>query len=355
MMKTPSRLLLALSISLSLNAAAEDKPVWYGEANCRIAALEPHPAGDFVKWSGQCKDGYADGAGVLEWNVWGHGERKLEATLARGEVVGEGTLVDEKGSYVGTFRHGVPHGQGYFKYASEKGLYEGGVAAGLRDGTGIFIDWDRSRYEGEWKGDKRHGHGRATFGLGGSYEGGWKNDRFDGEGTIVYAGSGRTYTGQFRDGHVAGAAAPRLEDRTYELRETDSRSVHKLGQTVLPQTFVPPDKGWADLTGPQRDTMRSYYPALEAGDEPPYPVGGPGTIYKEMLKARDAFSPLKGRLSLYVLVGKDGTPKNVTMIGSPHPKLTQFMSIVTMRQQYKPAACHGEPCEMIYPVVVQFD
>jgi hypothetical protein len=332
-MKIPARLVLALAISLSLNVAAEDKPVWYGEANCRIAALEPHPAGDFVKWSGKCKDGYADGAGVLEWSAWRNGDRKLEATLARGEVVGEGTLVHEKGSYIGTFRHGLPHGQGYFKYANEKGLYEGGVAAGRREGTGIFIDWDRSRYEGEWKGDKRHGYGRETFALGGSYEGGWKNDRFDGEGAIVYAGSGRKYTGQFQDGHVTGANAPKLEGKTYELRETDWRSVHKLGQTVLPQTFVPPDKSWADLTGPQRDTVRSNYPSLEAGDEPPYPVGGQAAIFKAMLKARDVFSPLTGRLSLYVLVGKDGTPTNVTTIGSPHPKLTQYMAIVMMRQQ----------------------
>jgi hypothetical protein len=349
-MKTPARLLLALSISLSLNAAAEDKPVWYGEANCRIAALEPHPAGDFVKWSGKCKDGYAEGAGVLEWSVWGHGDRKLEASLARGEVVGEGTLVDEKGSYAGTFRDGVPHGQGYFEYANEKGSYEGGVAAGLRDGTGIFIYWDHSRYEGEWKSDKRHGHGNATFALGGSYEGDWKDGEFDGEGTIVYAGSGRKYTGQFQDGHVAGAAAPKLENKTYELDGTD----YRFPQTVLEQISVPPGKSWADLTDPQRDTMRAYYPTLEAGDEPPYPVGGPATIYREMLKARDVFRPLKSRLSLYVLVGKDGTPKNVTTIGSPDPKLTQHMAIVTMRQQYKPAVCHGEPCEMIYPVIVQF-
>jgi hypothetical protein len=352
-MKIATCLVLALSISLSLNAAAQDKPVWYGDANCRIAPLEPRPANDFVKWSGKCEDGYATGAGVLEWKAQGSGKRTLEATLKRGEVVGEGTLTDEKGSYIGTFRNGVPHGQGYFKYAGQKGHYEGGVANGLREGAGIFLEFDGSRYEGEWKADKRQGYGRATFTIGGSYEGGWNNDNFDGEGTIVYAGSGRKYTGQFKDGHVAGAASHKSEGKAYALRETQTRVVERLPETLL-ESFIPPEKGWEDLTGAQRDSVRAEYPALEDGDEPPYPVGGPAMIYKVLLKARDVFEPLKGRLSLYVLVGKDGTAKSVRAIGSPHPEVTRYAAAVTMRQKYKPAICHGEPCEMSYPLAFEF-
>jgi hypothetical protein len=281
-MTTPTRLLLALSISLTLNAAAADKPVWYGEANCRIAALEPHPAGDFVKWRGKCKDGYADGAGVLEWGVWGHGDRTLEANLARGEVVGEGTLVDEKGTYIGTFRNGVPHGQGYFKYADGDGLYEGGVANGLREGAGIFIARDRSRYEGGWKADKRHGHGRETFARGGSYEGGWKDDQFDGHGKIVYAGSGRTFEGQFENGRVAGTPAPEVDTTPkFSMRETEPASSRSRTPEFALRSNVPFDAKWTELTVAQQNSFKKGYPALESGDEPPYPTDGWGVRVPE--------------------------------------------------------------------------
>jgi hypothetical protein len=352
MMKSPF-LLLAL---LPLSSPAPAQPTtWYGETNCKIAPLEPHPQGDFVKWTGACKDGYADGKGTLSWRVFGHGERTLEATLARGDVNGEGTLVDERGTYIGTLRNGVPHGQGYFKYADGKGLYEGGVANGKREGTGVNISTDRSRYEGQWKNDQRNGHGKEVFALGGSYEGEWKNDKFDGKGVIVYTGSGRRYEGEFKDGRVASAPKEKTESGSYNLN-----SDYHMNSSRLPAPaavgYGPLDATWEQLTPGQQALVKSFYSALEEGDEPPYPLHGTGKLYRDLIKVRDArFDTIIGELRLYILVGKDGKPKSVTAIGSPDPEFTRFASMAMMTEAFKPAVCHGEPCEMIYPTSYSFE
>src|SRR5690606_10399718 len=115
---------------------------------------------------------------------------RLEATLANGEVSGEGILTTKDYTYTGTLKNGVPHGSGYFEYAGNGGWYEGEVAEGKRHGKGIYIDFDRSRYAGVWAGGKRNGWGEASFATGGSYAGAWKDNRFDGHGSIVYAGAG---------------------------------------------------------------------------------------------------------------------------------------------------------------------
>ena len=184
-------------------ATAAEPAAFLGKPDCRIAPLAPAPAGEVI-WAGACKDGYADGKGKLTWDVDGGGTRRLEAVLVRGEITGQGSLSYRVGSYTGTFRQGMPHGTGFFKYPNGD-MYEGGVANGLHEGSGLYVAADGSAYEVEWQTDKRHGRGKASFALGGSYEGEWRNGNMHGKGKIVYSG-GRTYAGEFRDGRALGAA-----------------------------------------------------------------------------------------------------------------------------------------------------
>jgi hypothetical protein len=47
----------------------------------------------------------------------------------------------------------------------------------LKTGYGIFYDADGSIYKGNWKNDKKEGHGKKTFPDNYSfYEGNWEND-----------------------------------------------------------------------------------------------------------------------------------------------------------------------------------
>lgn len=343
-----------LVAALSLSSLAHADPAaWYGESNCKIAPIQPAPRNNAVKWSGACKDGYADGKGVLEWEA-GDGKRKLEATLAHGDIAGEGTMTGKFGKYIGTFKHGQPDGQGYFKFTNGK-QYEGGVAQDKFEGPGIAVDLDRSRYEGEWKNDKRHGYGKQVYALGGSYEGEWKNGLFDGKGVIVYAGSGRRYEGLFKEGRPVGSApAAAAEPGRYTLAGDDRIGSHITAPAVVANR--PIDGSWEQLTPGQQRAVKDLYKALEEGDEPPYPVHGTRKLYSDISKIRNSgqFSNEEGTLLAYVLVGKDGNPVSVKSMGELDPEFVRYIGTTLMLQEFKPARCHGEPCEMIYPTNLSF-
>ncbi|TFW29597.1 hypothetical protein [Massilia horti] len=361
---------LMAALCLGGTAYADEAPLWYGDANCRIARLEPRPEDDAVKWNGACKDGYADGKGMLKWSVREKGKYQLEATLVHGEVSGEGTLTTKQYTYIGTFRNGVPHGQGFFKW--ENGyMYEGSVVNDIYDGPGIAVDprgrryegmwkndkrngWgkevsaDGDTYEGAWKDDKRNGRGKQVYALGGSYEGEWEDDKFEGKGVMIYAGSGRRYEGMFHDDRVAGAS-PQVspESGRYAVRDPELSS--KITD------YVPPRASWEMLTPGQQAFIKGAYPALEDGDEPPYPVNGHGELISSIAKMRNEMYPdARGRLLVYVVVGKDGKPKSFTSMRSPDLNLSHHVARLAAAQQFKPAVCHGEPCEMIYPISLNF-
>jgi len=61
-----------------------------------------------------------------------------------------------------------------------------------------------SRYEGEWKDDKRHGRrGVCEYADGSRYEGEWKDGKRHGRGEIKYA-DGTCYQGEWKDGKKHG-------------------------------------------------------------------------------------------------------------------------------------------------------
>lgn len=341
---------------LALPAAGQ--PAFIGKSDCRFAPVEPGPAllSGGVRWSGACKDGFAEGQGVLEWSGAGdRGKRRLEVTLARGEIKGTGKLTYPGGSYLGSFRQGVPHGAGYFEYRNGA-QYEGGVADGRPEGNGTRISLDGSTYEGEWKAGRRHGRGKETFTLGGRYEGEWRDDLFNGQGTIVYAGSGRSWSGAFRDGDPADRtpSQPRKADNTDdEWPGADSSSSDD--DEVLDHAIV--DVGWEALPASWKEKVRQNYPALDDRDEPPYLLAGTGTRMSSDFVAyynRYARVMPEGRIRVYVTVGPDGVPTMVKLYRTPHPDLGRFVSMALMMQRFKPALCAGKPCEMIYPFVFDF-
>jgi hypothetical protein len=110
-----------------------------------------------IHWKGACKDGYADGKGVLEWRPAGKAAIHVEGVMTKGQFNGEATLTTADGhTYIGTLRDGQPHGKGYFKFPDGM-QYEGSVANGAANGTGVAVWPAGDRYEGAWKQGKREG------------------------------------------------------------------------------------------------------------------------------------------------------------------------------------------------------
>ena len=336
-----------------LPAQAQPAAALLGAADCRVAHLEPLPEGP-IDWNGNCKDGYAHGKGVLEWQPAGKPRQRLEGVLVQGELAGEGTLTDADGMrYIGSFRHGQPHGNGFFKYP-DGSMYEGEVAYGVPEGAGVKLMPDGSRYEGGWKRGEKHGYGRASFALGGSYEGEWKQDKFDGTGTIIYAGSGRKYVGEFSDGRVKGSPPPQLaNERKHFLKEdTPGSSIKTL---VTGASDIPFGLGWDKMTPQHRNLVKSWYAALEDGDEPPYPLAGLEPFFRLMVEGATRLKQRSGDLYLRVKIGPDGTPLEVAVSGQASKEMRHFAGLVAMKQKYKPGVCRDRPCEMVFPYSMRFN
>lgn len=193
------------------------------------------------------------------------------------------------------------------------------------------------------------GNGRAAFALGGSYDGQWRNYLPHGLGTIVYAGSGRTFTGQFVDGHVADAATPATAARVMQQIHGNTRSRGSMVNDVVGETTMS-GAPWADMSESERQAYRQQYDALEAGDEPPYPAKGMRPVIIMVKKVHDAFPTYKGPVRAHVLVGPDGQAESVKTFGAVPTDIIQYVSGALLQTTYKPAVCQGTPCRMPFSV-----
>ncbi|MEN3275177.1 MAG: hypothetical protein V7631_967 [Massilia sp.] len=273
-------------------------------------------------------------------------------TLVRGEVSGEAKLTNKAGTYIGTLRQGIPHGQGYFEYANHGGWYEGAIVDGKYEGAGVFLASDRSRYTGYWKAGKRHGFGEETFGLGGSYKGHWENDVFHGRSTMTYAGSGRKYEGEFRAGRIAGSAPLEVDTKRYVMKEIPRVGSHLPEERAM--SLFPPAAKWENLSELQKNTLRAMYPALERGDDPPYPLYNTGELYQAVLRQTELHDGVLGKAGVLVVIGADGKPKQAMVVSTTNPQLARVIATTMMVQKYKPASCQGKPCEMAYAVDLDY-
>jgi hypothetical protein len=344
-----SMIVLSLALSAGSAALAQDTPITYGAADCKIARLLPAPA-SAVQWNGKCKDGFADGVGILTWKAADGGTMRLQGRLLRGAVAGEAKLrMGDKLTYIGSLRDGIPDGEGYLKFAD--GLqYEGGLRMMVREGKGTQIYLTGDVYQGQFSNDRPNGQGRLSFVLGGSIEGEFVDGKPSGKGKIVYAGSGRTEDLAAlarKEAHPKAASGKTFKTREDEAQlGTHFRRVNGAGS-------LPSNVGWEMLTEDEKEQFRSQYPALEEGDDPPYPEHGPAGIYKVVRAAGGRYGD-NSELHLNVLVGADGTAKQVVKLGDFDAEATRYVAAAAMGEHYKPAQCHGTPCEMMYPLHVRF-
>ena len=353
-MKTVACLFALFTVTTA--ACADETAGMVGEASCLFTA-PILKSNESVLWKGPCKDGFADGAGVLEGYQQGIILKSIVATYAvtmvRGRISGDGKLTYKNGdTYTGSFKDGRRDGKGYTNFANGD-QYEGGYTNDVPNGPGILVRRDGSEYQGDWKDGKFDGIGSINYTLGGSYVGAWKGGRFHGKGVLTYAGSGRKLDAEFENGRVRGAPARAvLSGARYSIAH-DSPPTGSHVRAPAVTGSVPFDKSYVELTPEQQAVVKLPYHALEEGDEPPYPLHGLQPIYDWIRKAQER-AMVAGELRLDVLVGKDGNPVSVKTINSPTPELAKFAIQVVGREKYKPAVCHGAPCEMVFPFNMKF-
>lgn len=171
---------------------------------------------------------------------------------------------------------------------------------------------------------------------------------------VTYAGSGRVASGAFRDGYLAGMAPSQagVSEERFSIR--DARPVGSMLTMERVIGTIPPNAPWEKLTEQHKNVVGAHYLGLAPGDDPPYPLKGTRAMHVAIADVYRKFTDFEAELTLYVLIGKDGVPKNATMIGAPHLDLGRYVGMVAMTQRFKPGICDGNPCELIYPVKFRF-
>lgn len=255
------------------------------------------------------------------------------------------------GIYIGTVTKGVPDGRGYFK-DPDGTQYEGEVHMGQRTGQAEALFSSGNRYKGEWKDGKPDGIGTMTYMLGGAFEGRWHRGFRDGRGIMTFAGSGRRAEVGFMGGERLDAPPPPPEDedaakQKYALRSANAPVGSHMARKVS-TSEIPMNLGWEELTPAQQYKVRERYPALDIGDEPPYPVNGPQAFYRKLAELGGKYQ-INDEVRIHVLVGADGKVVSVTSFGLEDPEARRLAGVLAGLVKYKPARCGGQACQMMVP------
>lgn len=112
------RILIAFVLLLPLPALAQG---WTADARSGCKVVNPHPQPhETVTWNGGCKNGFADGHGVLQWAEAGRPTERYEGDMSEGEYSGQGNLTTGNGGlYAGGFLHGQANGTGTLSTGQE--------------------------------------------------------------------------------------------------------------------------------------------------------------------------------------------------------------------------------------------
>lgn len=339
----PSRFILsALLLGTAINAGAATAPVTVISAPCAVVNLRPQ-FNDRYEWQGACKDGLADGPGVLQWYLKDQESERYEGQMA----------------------HGLPEGKGAYEYA-DKMVFQGTFKDGLRSGAGVMIYPDDSLlfatfvqdaitgpvkrryklgdvYEGGWGSKGPQGMGTTTYAVGGSYTGQWAGDKPMGEGVITYP-NGAVVKGRFNGSFQLGAALVAAAPGGYVLKN-EARTGSHIKREVATNFPVPPAKSYAELTREEQGNVKSHYVYLQENDEPPYPLKGYEAVSQPVVDGNRHLY-LKGDLTLLAQVGADGKVSSVSVLKSPAQEMTDFASKVLLITPFKPAICAGQACAM---------
>lgn len=126
-------------------------------------------------------------------------------------IDGKGILFDPLGiiRYQGSFSNNQKSGYGEMRYFDS--IYRGNWKKDRRNGHGILIQNNGKRYEGEWLDDKRHGFGIEELPSKYRYEGRWKLGNYHGKGRYTQA-NGRYYDGDWFENQPHGNGMEFCED-----------------------------------------------------------------------------------------------------------------------------------------------
>jgi hypothetical protein len=183
----------------SLSTCPAGHSTWLTDESGTCKVWNPCPQRDeTVNWTGGCRDGVADGRGILRFRQHGADiSGRYEGDVRDGRYHGHGSYISPGYSYVGEWRNFREHGRGRAVYPGSR-VYEGEFRDGRWHGWGAYQGFAGSRYEGEWTG-RGSGQVVITWRDGHRYEGQLEKWRANGRGTLR-SPDGRSASGTWTDG-----------------------------------------------------------------------------------------------------------------------------------------------------------
>ena len=161
------RLALALALASALLpvAAARAEGGWIADLDAGCQVWNPTPQlGETARWQGACRDGRAEGRGVLTWLLGTRVLERDEGQWHQGRQYGQGRQAWAGGRYDGFLADSAPEGQGTMVLANGD-RFTGGFRAGRPQGRGR-LERGGEVFEGEWRGGCfREGARAARFGA----------------------------------------------------------------------------------------------------------------------------------------------------------------------------------------------
>lgn len=165
--------------------------------------------GEIVSWSGDCRDGKAEGPGVLVIFKDGQLRGRYAGPMVVGKATGIGTVDYREGDgflhYEGEVKDYALEGYGNMTYP-DGGVYEGQFSKNKADGFGVYTAPDGGVYQGRIKMGEPHGDGYEKTTEGEIYDGDFVDGKRQGEGTLLYA-NGDRYVGGFSAGLPEGTGS----------------------------------------------------------------------------------------------------------------------------------------------------
>ncbi len=110
----------------------------------------------------------------------------IEQQPVGNNCVGARAFGTRKDEYVGEFKDNKKHGHGIYTWTNGD-KYVGQFMNGRQHGQGTFTYSVGAKFVGEWKDDKRHGQGTFTYASGGKYVGEWKDGKEISRGPYINA------------------------------------------------------------------------------------------------------------------------------------------------------------------------
>jgi Gram-negative bacterial TonB protein C-terminal len=154
-------------------------------------------------------------------------------------------------------------------------------------------------------------------------------------------------------GFNATQASAQTTRSEFAIKEYLPRAGTSILRDSLKSPRVPVNKRFAELNADERKALQGYYDNFDGANEPPFPAEGLKPVMELLVKMQNKLVD-NGALRLMVTIDAAGVATSVKVIESTSPEMAKAAAGVMMYTKFKPALCKGQPCEMDFPLHVEF-